>query len=104
MPTHEGPLPARVWPADVAKLYNRLAKVYDVWGWRTESKARKRSLELANVKDGEHVLEVAAGTGLAFVEVVKKNPHGRNIAIDISAGILSKAEQRRQTAGCSNYR
>ncbi len=96
-------LKASVSQADAAKLYNRLSRVYDIWGHLTESKAGKRSLELADIKDGQHVLEIAAGTGLAFVEMVKANPAGRNIGIDISEGMLAKAEQRLRHAGCSNY-
>ena len=96
-------LKARISQADAVKLYNRLSKVYDIWGLLTESKARKRSLELSDIKDGQHVLEVAVGTGLAFVEMVKENPNGRNIGIDISAGMLAKAEQGLRNAGYSNY-
>ncbi len=96
-------LKAKVSQADAVKLYNRLSKVYDIWGLLTESKARKRSLELSDIKDGQHVLEVAVGTGLAFVEMVKENPNGRNIGIDISAGMLAKAEQGLRNAGYSNY-
>jgi predicted O-methyltransferase YrrM len=96
-------LKASVSQTDAAKLYNRLSRVYDIWGHLTESKAGKRSLELADIKDGQHVLEIAAGTGLAFVEMVKANPAGRNIGIDISEGMLAKAEQRLRHAGCSNY-
>jgi ubiquinone/menaquinone biosynthesis C-methylase UbiE len=34
------------------------------------------------------------GTGLAFYEMVNKNPDGTNIGIDISDGMLQKARQR----------
>ena len=43
------------------------------------------------------------GTGLAFVHVVKHNPNGRNLGIDISQGMLSKAERRLRKAGLTNY-
>jgi ubiquinone/menaquinone biosynthesis C-methylase UbiE len=39
-------------------------------------------------------LEVAVGTGLAFFEIVKRNPNGRNVGIDLSTGMLSKARKR----------
>jgi SAM-dependent methyltransferase len=96
-------LKARVSQADAGKLYDRLAGVYDIWSHLTEAHARKRSLELADMRDGQAILEVAVGTGLAFVEMVKKNPRGRNFGIDISQGMLGKAERRLQLAGCSNY-
>ena len=103
MQQEQVPLKARVSQRDAAALYDKLAGVYDIWGHLTESKARNRSLELANVKPGQHVLEVAVGTGLAFVHVVRENPNGRNVGIDISQGMLSKAEQRLRKAGLSNY-
>lgn len=35
--------------------------------------------------------------------MVRENPDGRNVGIDISQGMLSKAEQRLRKAGLSNY-
>ena len=94
---------ARVSQTDVAVLYDRLAWMYDPWGIITESKARRRSLELAAIADGQRVLEVAIGTGLAFEHVVRSNPGGRNVGIDLSNGMLAKAERRLQKAGLSNF-
>ena len=103
MPKEREALKAGLSQSDVVKLYNRLSRVYDYWGYLTESKARQRSLELADIKDGQRVLEVAAGTGLAFVEAVKRNPNGRNIGIDISERMLARAEKRLRGVGCSSY-
>lgn len=97
------PLPARVSQPEAANLYDSLAKYYDLWGRLTESKARKRCLTLSAIADGEQVLEVAVGTGLAFVELVRRNPSGRNVGIDLSKGMLAKAKQRLRRADCSNY-
>lgn len=97
------PLRAKISQPEAARLYDSLAKVYDAWGMLTETRARKRALELADIQDGQRVLEVAAGTGLAFVEIVRGNPHGRNVAIDISTGMLGKAKRRLQKAGLSNF-
>jgi ubiquinone/menaquinone biosynthesis C-methylase UbiE len=96
-------LEARVPQSEVPGLYDRLAGLYDVWGHLAESRARKRSLALANVEDGQHVLEVAVGTGLAFQDVVKRNGSGRNVGIDISGGMLAKAEKRLHKAGLANF-
>jgi ubiquinone/menaquinone biosynthesis C-methylase UbiE len=87
-------LDARVSQAEIVGIYNSLANVYDIWGNLTESKARNRALELAEIKNGQHILEVAVGTGLAFSEIVKRNPDGTNMGIDISAGMLKKAGKR----------
>ncbi len=94
---------SRLSQSEAAALYDRLAGVYDLWGHLTESNARNRALELADIRPGQHVLEVAVGTGLAFVHIVEKNPDGRNVGIDISAGMLAKAKRRLSKAGLTNY-
>jgi ubiquinone/menaquinone biosynthesis C-methylase UbiE len=38
---------------------------------------------LAAIRDGEDVLEVAVGTGLAFERILQANPSGRNEGIDL---------------------
>jgi ubiquinone/menaquinone biosynthesis C-methylase UbiE len=65
-------LDARVSQKDVAGVYDTLSPMYNLWGRLTESRARDRAIELAELKDGQDVLEVAVGTGLAFYEIVKK--------------------------------
>jgi ubiquinone/menaquinone biosynthesis C-methylase UbiE len=59
-------LDARVSQNQINAVYDRIAPIYDVWGKLTESRARNRAIELAEIKDGESILEVAVGTGLAF--------------------------------------
>jgi ubiquinone/menaquinone biosynthesis C-methylase UbiE len=95
--------PARLSQDQAAGLYDRLAGVYDIWGKLTERTARNRALELADIRDGENVLEIAAGTGLAFEEIVRRNPSGQNLGIDISSGMLEKAERRLRGAHLRNY-
>ena len=84
-------------------MYDGLAGIYNLWGRLTETRARNRALELAEIQDGQHILEVAVGTGLAFYEIVRRNPHGHNLGIDLSKGMLEKAEQRLRMLGQSNY-
>lgn len=90
----EGKLDARVSQDEIGHVYDRLSGLYDIWGKLTESRARRRAIELACIKDGQSVLEVAVGTGLAFFEIVRRNPNGRNVGIDLSTGMLSKARKR----------
>jgi len=103
MKQNQAPLKATLNQPDAAALYDKLAWVYDFWGHLTESKARDRCLELAQIENGEHVLEVAAGSGLAFQHLVRANPAGRNVGIDISRGMLARAERRLKKSGLSNY-
>lgn len=87
-------LDARLSQAEVHHVYNRIAWIYDVWGSLTESCARERATALADIHNGERVLEVAVGTGLMMAEVVRKNPNGLNAGIDLSEGMLQKAQSR----------
>ncbi len=100
---HAKTLDANVSQTEVAAVYDSLASVYDIWGNLTESRARRRALELAQIKNGQKILEVAVGTGLAFYEIVKRNPDGTNIGIDISAGMLKKAKKRLSRLSGANY-
>lgn len=88
---------------EVRETYRKYARTYDVWGSPMESKARQRCLEVAGIKDGESVLEVAVGTGLLFEKILQMNPHGRNEGIDLTKEMLARARTRAQKSGLSNY-
>jgi ubiquinone/menaquinone biosynthesis C-methylase UbiE len=88
------PLDARVSQEDIGGVYDRLAGVYDIWGVLTESRARNRAIELAGIVNGQTIVEVAVGTGLAFHEIVKRNPGGSNLGIDLSPGMVAKSKRR----------
>jgi ubiquinone/menaquinone biosynthesis C-methylase UbiE len=96
-------LDALVKKADVQKVYRSVAPIYDLWSTLTETKARKRCLELAQIQDGEKVLEVAVGTGSAFVEILRRNPHGSNTGIDLTTEMLSRARKKAEKLGIGNY-
>lgn len=100
--THEA-LDARVPQHEVGGVYDGIAPIYDIWGRLTESRARERAIELADIRDGQSLLEVAVGTGLAFYEIVKRNPTGENLGIDLSPGMLAKARKRVGRLAGANY-
>jgi ubiquinone/menaquinone biosynthesis C-methylase UbiE len=95
---------ARITKEQVPHIYSKIASIYDLWALLTERKARNRCLELAAVQDGEDVLEVAVGTGLAFVEILKANPSGRNEGVDLTAAMLALAEKKARRTGIDSYR
>lgn len=76
------------------RSYKKVVWFYHFWSRLTESKAAKFVIELANIKDGKTILEVACGTGIVFEQIVKRNPNGKNIGIDLSTEMLAKAERR----------
>ena len=96
-------LDARIPQQDIGGIYNSLAGIYDIWAYMTESRARDRALELAEIKNGQNILEVAVGTGLAFIKIVKSNPDGTNVGIDISDGMLNKARKRLSRLEKANF-
>lgn len=95
---------ARIARDRVPDVYRRIAPVYDLWAWFTESKARDRCLSMAAIRDGEDVLEVAVGTGLAFERILRANPTGRNEGVDLTDAMLARAEARAGRTGAANYR
>lgn len=99
----KAPLDAVIPQEKIGPLYDKISRFYDVWGRLTESKARERALALADIRDGAAVLEAAVGTGLAFERIVGQNPHGRNMGVDLSQGMLAKARRRLWRAGLHNY-
>jgi ubiquinone/menaquinone biosynthesis C-methylase UbiE len=88
---------------DVVDVYSQTAPIYDVWGSLTETKARKRSLILAEIRNGESILEVAIGTGLTFLEILRANPNGHNVGVDLTPAMLARAKSRAAKLGVENY-
>jgi len=94
---------ATVSQSEIPAVYDSLSKTYDIWGKLAETRARDRAIELADIEDGQDILEVAVGTGLGFYEIVQRNPSGTNIGVDISRGMLQKAEKRLGKLTAANY-
>jgi ubiquinone/menaquinone biosynthesis C-methylase UbiE len=99
----QGILEARYTHQEIVRKYNWIAPVYDLFGILMESKARQRALEIAAIRNGEKVLEVALGTGLNFVEVLRRNPKGWVDGIDVSMKMVEKARKRIYKTGRKNY-
>lgn len=83
----------------VLRTYSRLAPVYELWAKLTESRARRRVLELAEVRDGESILEIAVGTGVQLVALARRNPSGRTVGVELADGMLARARREVTRAG-----
>lgn len=94
---------ARIARDDIGSVYDHVAPIYDLWARLTESRARHRALELADIQDGQDILEVAVGTGVAFFAMAELNPNGTNTGIDISTGMLNRAKRRLQKLPHRNW-
>lgn len=84
--------------------FKKVVWFYNFWSWLTESKAAKYVIELAEITDNTDILEVACGTGVVLEQVVKLNPNGKNIGVDLSPDMLKKAKKRlRKIKGATCY-
>jgi ubiquinone/menaquinone biosynthesis C-methylase UbiE len=95
--------PQRLVKKKVVAKYNVLCHIYDIFGLIMESKARRRAMEIAAIRDGENVLEVAVGTGLNFIDILRKNVGGWNEGLDISPMMAKKTKKRAEKTGLANY-
>jgi demethylmenaquinone methyltransferase/2-methoxy-6-polyprenyl-1,4-benzoquinol methylase len=84
--------PARGLPG---ASYDRISGAYDLVADRAEKHARDRGLELLQVRPGERVLEIGAGTGRALVSLAAAAGAGGEVCgLDVSSGMLEVARQR----------
>lgn len=91
-----------------SKLLNVLLKPA---GLSMGSALRKRimdpvkTLQAAEIKSGEIILEVGCGTGFFTIPAAQMiGDHGHLIAIDVMSGYLEQVSQKVQTAGLKNVR
>jgi len=96
-------LEARHTHQEIVRKYNMIASVYDLFAILMVSKAQQRALEMAAIRNGERVLEVAFGTGLNFIEILKRNPKGWVEGIDVSTKMLERTRKRISKLGNKNY-
>lgn len=97
-------LPARISRSEIPAMYTWIAPTHDWLAVIVEAKARQRGLALADIRDGEDVLEVAVGTGLSFKHILKQNPSGFNTGVDLTPAMLKRAKKRAAKSGQQNYR
>lgn len=75
------------------KEYSKVYWFYDLWSDLTESKAAQWLINHAAIHDGMAILDVGTGTAKILKRVVKRNPNGSNVGIDLSPDMLKQAEK-----------
>lgn len=85
---------------DAAKAWNDWGRVLNKWlGPATEV-----MLDMARIKTGTHVLDVAAGAGeQSMTAALRVGPMGRVLATDISANILDFAAENARAEGVEHF-
>ncbi len=85
----------------VERVYDKIAKVYDLTFGPTLHPGRLIALERMGIKPGDKVLEVGVGTG---INVALYPEHCQVTGIDFSALMLEKAHERVVKKGVTNVR
>lgn len=98
MTTVTGRSPDHVWQVegDWAQAYERflVPSVFAPWG--------RRLVDRVAPRPGEHVLDVACGTGIcARLAAARVGPSGRVVGVDVAPAMLAVAEQTAVDAGAT---
>jgi demethylmenaquinone methyltransferase/2-methoxy-6-polyprenyl-1,4-benzoquinol methylase len=80
--------------------YNRISRFYDLLAGWSERKDRDTGLARLAAKEGEQVLEVGFGTGLALTALARAvGKTGKVCGLDLSEAMVSLARNRLERAG-----
>lgn len=87
-------------PDDIRKSYGLFSKFYGFLEEKFEKGVRERGLELLSIKEGEIVLEIGIGTGLALKEIAGSvGSAGKAYGLDITPQMLKKTKERLRKVG-----
>ena len=90
-------LETRQGQRETLSRHNKIAPLYELWAHLTETKARRRLLQLALPQDGDRVLEVATGTGVQLSALARRNPSGLTIGLELAEGMVIETRNRLST-------
>lgn len=93
-------------PELVAARYDRLAPVYGLFEWLYGLplvRVRRRSIDALRLEPGDRVLEVGCGSGRNFPGIEQRiGPGGTLVGVDLSRGMLARAERLVRRRGWGN--
>ena len=75
------------------RVYDLVAGIYPASTFFFHSKAHKEAIDVSEIRDGMRVLEVATGSGEMFRRVVRANPNGCNVGLDLSPNMAARTQR-----------
>ncbi|MEH2459079.1 class I SAM-dependent methyltransferase [Nostoc sp.] len=85
----------------IADLYNRRSQTYDEGDWHP--RIAHRLVKHAQISQGQHVLDIATGTGMVAIEAAQLvGFEGRVVGVDISTGMLEQTKRKIEALGLNN--
>jgi ubiquinone/menaquinone biosynthesis C-methylase UbiE len=75
------------------RVYDLLSGVYPASTFFFHARAHREALEISGIRDGMRVLEVATGSGEMFRRLVKANPTGQTIGLDLSPNMAARTQR-----------
>ena len=79
----------------VAATYNLASEGYDKHAVRFFPLCANRLVELIKLQPGQHVLDVATGTGVAaMAAALRISPGGHVVGVDIASDMLGRARKK----------
>ena len=85
------------------QLFDLVANRYDNPAQRFFALCADKLVDLAKVKRGQKILDVATGTGMVAIAAAQcVGPEGRVQAIDLSENMITQAQKNMQQAGLNN--
>jgi len=82
------------------RIYDLVAPLYPLSSLLFHSHAHRHALAASGIENGMRVLEVAIGSGEMFDRIVRRNPDGQTLGLDLSPNMAA----RTQTAAQKKYR
>jgi len=92
---------AQAYKSGIADQYTRRSVDYDSSDWHDQ--IARKLVEYSSIRPGASILDVATGTGMVALYAESKiGPLGSVIGIDISEGMIEKANAKAIAAGIQN--
>jgi ubiquinone/menaquinone biosynthesis C-methylase UbiE len=80
----------RTIAARTRRIYDVLSTIYPLSTYCFHSKAHRSAVEISGIENGMRVLEIATGSGEMFRRLVRANPNGTTVGVDLSPRMAAK--------------